>query len=83
MAGVKAAMSELLDDVNIKFEFGFQATFLTEHGPLTLAHQDWKTVIENCVWTSRGEEWERESLQEVKQFIEDGLKEVNGQIDKL
>jgi|DEB0MinimDraft_4_1074332.scaffolds.fasta_scaffold65334_2 hypothetical protein len=83
MAGVKAAMSELLDEVDIKFEFGFQATFLTEHGPLTLAHQDWKTVIENCVWTSRGEEWERESLQEVKQFIEDGLKEVNGQLDKL
>jgi hypothetical protein len=31
----------------------------------------------------RDTEWERESLQEVKQFIEDGLKEVNGQIDKL
>jgi len=83
MAGVKAAMSELLDEVDIKFEFGIQATFLTEHGPLSLACQDWKTVIENSAWTLRGTEWERERLQEIKQFIEEGLKEVNGQLDKL
>jgi hypothetical protein len=88
MAGVKAAMSEVLDEVDIKFEFGrkatfLQATFLTENGPLSLACQDWKTVIENSAWTLRGTEWERERLQEVKQFIEEGLKEVNEQLDKL
>lgn len=88
MAGFKDAMSELLDEVDLKFEFGIkatflQATFLTENGPLSLACQDWKTVIENSAWTLRGTEWERERLQEVKEFIEEGLKEVNEQLDKL
>ena len=83
MAGFKDALSEVLDEVYIKFESGIQATFLTEHGPLSLACQDWKTVIENCVWTLRGTEWERERLQEVKEFIEEGLKEVALQLDKL
>jgi hypothetical protein len=89
MAGVKAALSELLDEVEInmsvlsKLRFVIEATVLTEHGPLTVARQDWKTVIENSVWTSRGQEWERESLQTLKQCLEDGLEEVNRQIDKL
>ena len=88
MAGFKDALLEVLDEVDIKFEFGrkatfLQATFLTEHGPLSLACQDWKTVIENSVWTLRDTEWERERLQEVKEFIEEGLKEVNEQLDKL
>jgi len=83
MAGFEDALSEVLDEVDIKFEFGIQATSLTEHGPLSLACQDWKTVIENSVWTLRGTQWERERLQEVKEIIEEGLKEVNEQLDKL
>jgi len=83
MAGFKDALLEVLDEVDIKFESGIAATVLTENGPLALACQDWKTVIENSVWTLRGTQWERERLQEVKEIIEEGLKEVNEQLDKL